>query len=141
MSSTTLLAEYGTYHRDPRNRICHEIGIPLIVASSFTFLGLLKIGPANSGALVGAAVLAYYAFVNIRLALIAAVAFVALYALGNVMIWPLAIAAFAAGWVLQFVGHKFEGKSPAFLKNGLHLLIGPLWIVSMLFQQKTKSSA
>jgi len=36
---------------------------------------------------------------------------------------------FILGWILQFVGHGvFEKKSPAFLKNVAHVLIGPLWI-------------
>ena len=36
---------------------------------------------------------------------------------------------FALGWILQGVGHAFyEKKSPAFLRNVLHMLIGPLWV-------------
>jgi uncharacterized membrane protein YGL010W len=46
---------------------------------------------------------------------------------------PLPAAAFPAifvgGWALQFLGHKFEGKSPAFLRNLLHFLVGPAWIL------------
>ena len=40
------------------------------------------------------------------------------------------IVMFVGGWALQFLGHYYEGKKPAFLKNGLHLLIGPLWILN-----------
>lgn len=96
-----LLAEYGTYHRDPRNRICHEFGIPLIVLR-----------------LVGAK------------ALTAIVVLVALYFLSWYVSWPLAIGLFVIGWVLQFVGHIYEGKRPAFTTNLVHLLIGPLWILA-----------
>ena len=36
----------------------------------------------------------------------------------------------AAGWVLQFIGHGvYEKRSPAFVRNLVHLLIGPLWIL------------
>lgn len=43
-------------------------------------------------------------------------------------------AMFAGGWILQFVGHGvFEKKSPAFLTNVAHLLIGPLWWFTKLF--------
>lgn len=139
MTSEMLLAEYATYHRDPRNLICHEIGIPLIVASIFGFLEHAKMGPTDLGAIIGVAVLLYYASVNVRLALFTVVAFVALYALGSLMTWPIALAVFVVGWILQFVGHKYEGKSPAFLKNAMHLLIGPLWIVSMLVPQKVNA--
>jgi uncharacterized membrane protein YGL010W len=40
---------------------------------------------------------------------------------------------FVLGWIFQGVGHYyFEKRSPAFLKNLTHLLIGPLWIFSKL---------
>ena len=54
------------------------------------------------------------------------------YLLAVVTPWPAGVAAFVAGWILQLVGHRYEGRKPAFLTNGVHLLIGPLWIVSHL---------
>ncbi len=38
-----LMAEYDEQHSDPRNRVCHQIGIPLIAASfpvGATIIGL-----------------------------------------------------------------------------------------------------
>ena len=43
--------------------------------------------------------------------------------------WRWAFAVFVVGWVLQFVGHAIEGNQPAFLKNPVYLLIGPLWLL------------
>ena len=43
--------------------------------------------------------------------------------------WRWALALFVAGWILQFVGHWIEGNQPAFFRNPVYLLIGPLWIV------------
>jgi uncharacterized membrane protein YGL010W len=37
---------------------------------------------------------------------------------------------FVGGWALQFLGHKFEGKKPAFLDDLASLLIGPLFIAT-----------
>ncbi len=37
---------------------------------------------------------------------------------------------FAAGWVVQFVGHFFEGKKPAFVDDLVGLLIGPLFVTA-----------
>jgi uncharacterized membrane protein YGL010W len=34
---------------------------------------------------------------------------------------------FVAGWVLQFVGHAFEGKPPEFLQDWRFLLVGVRW--------------
>lgn len=43
--------------------------------------------------------------------------------------WRLALALFVGGWILQFVGHFIEGNQPAFLRNPVYLLIGPLWFL------------
>ena len=43
--------------------------------------------------------------------------------------WRWALALFVFGWILQFVGHAIEGNQPAFMKNPIYLLIGPLWLL------------
>lgn len=43
--------------------------------------------------------------------------------------WRWALGMFVIGWILQFVGHAIEGNQPAFLKNPVYLLVGPLWLV------------
>lgn len=41
---------------------------------------------------------------------------------------------FFVGWVLQFIGHYFEGKKPAFVDDLIGLAIGPLFVlVELLF--------
>jgi uncharacterized membrane protein YGL010W len=39
---------------------------------------------------------------------------------------------FVFGWVLQFIGHAFEGKAPSFFSDPRFLLIGPLWFVKKI---------
>jgi uncharacterized membrane protein YGL010W len=39
---------------------------------------------------------------------------------------------FVFGWVLQFIGHAFEGKAPSFFSDPTFLLIGPLWFVKKI---------
>jgi uncharacterized membrane protein YGL010W len=39
---------------------------------------------------------------------------------------------FVFGWILQFVGHAFEGKMPSFFSDPRFLLVGPMWLVRML---------
>ena len=41
--------------------------------------------------------------------------------------WVLPLAMFVAGWVLQFVGHIFEGKPPEFFHDWRFLLVGLRW--------------
>jgi uncharacterized membrane protein YGL010W len=39
---------------------------------------------------------------------------------------------FVFGWILQFVGHAFEGKAPSFFSDPTYLLIGPMWFVKKI---------
>jgi uncharacterized membrane protein YGL010W len=42
-------------------------------------------------------------------------------------LWFLALALFVIGWILQFIGHAFEGKPPEFLSDWRFLLVGVRW--------------
>ncbi|MBV8081521.1 MAG: DUF962 domain-containing protein [Candidatus Eremiobacteraeota bacterium] len=132
-------AEYAAYHTDRRNLICHEIGIPLIVWALFSLLELVKFGPIDLAMVVGALVIIFYLRLDVRLALIALLAFAVLYIAGRFTPWPLALGAFVVGWIFQFVGHGYEGKKPAFFTNLVHLLVGPLWIVSLAMPRTSKA--
>ena len=148
-SGSRLFAEYGAYHRDRRNLICHEIGIPLIVLGIVALLRLVPVWISFlSTTLAGAALLAlvfYYSAVFMRehtaAVFIAALGLWVIYVVSAYVTWPYAIGAFVAGWVFQFVGHAYEGKSPAFLTNLLHLLVGPLWVASHLVPSSASSSS
>ncbi len=41
--------------------------------------------------------------------------------------WSVPLILFVAGWVLQFIGHYFEGKPPEFFKDWRFLLVGLRW--------------
>ncbi|HET6976519.1 MAG TPA: DUF962 domain-containing protein [Pyrinomonadaceae bacterium] len=43
--------------------------------------------------------------------------------------WRWALRLFIVGWILQFIGHAIEGNQPAFFKNPVYLLVGPLWVL------------
>lgn len=40
---------------------------------------------------------------------------------------PIGISLFVFGWVLQFIGHAFEGKAPSFFRDPRFLLVGAAW--------------
>jgi uncharacterized membrane protein YGL010W len=42
-------------------------------------------------------------------------------------LWPYALALFALGWILQLVGHMFEGKPPEFFSDWRFLFVGVRW--------------
>ena len=43
--------------------------------------------------------------------------------------WRWALGLFVVGCVFQFVGPASEGNSPAFFRNPVYLLVGPLWLL------------
>lgn len=132
-------AEYASYHADRRNLVCHEVGIPLIVWAIFSLLELVRIGPIDLAAIFGTLIILFYLSLDVRLGLVAIVAFAVLYVAGRYTPWPLAVIAFVVGWILQFVGHGYEGKKPAFFTNVIHLLVGPLWICSLLVRRERRT--
>jgi uncharacterized membrane protein YGL010W len=41
--------------------------------------------------------------------------------------WKALAAMFVGGWILQFIGHAFEGKPPEFFKDWRFLFVGLRW--------------
>lgn len=129
-SLSRLFEDYASYHRHPMNKLCHYLGIPLIV---FTLVGLLwKLSPAVAAVVALAAVL-YDLKLSVRLTLPFAI-FLMLSAAGAPGLpAPVLWVGFLLGWALQFAGHfVYEKKAPAFLENLRQLLVGPLWIIESL---------
>jgi uncharacterized membrane protein YGL010W len=127
---TRLFEDYASYHRHPANKLCHYIGIPLIV---FTLVGLLwKASPAVAVVVALAAVL-YDLTLSIRLTLpfagVVGLSAAAAPPLPATLLWS----GFLFGWALQFAGHFiYEKKSPAFFQNLRQLLVCPIWILGSL---------
>lgn len=46
--------------------------------------------------------------------------------------WIVPVTLFVLGWLLQFIGHWFEGKPPEFFKDWRFLLVGLRWWAAKL---------
>jgi uncharacterized membrane protein YGL010W len=129
------LVEYTGAHRVAANEACHFIGIPSIIAGAATLLGALPLFRVDAvtvtpAELVAFAIVVFYLVSARLLGLITSVIFVALVTLGRALPLVAGLALFFGGWALQFVGHAvYEKTKPAFLRNLLHLLVGPAWLV------------
>lgn len=123
-----LSEDYGSYHKSRGNRVTHMIGIPLIV------LAIVRWTQIGSPLPWAAIVLPLYLIWAPGLALAMAALLAAMSWLAPLMSAAAVWACFVLGWILQFAGHKlYESRSPAFMKNLLHLLVGPLWILGEAF--------
>lgn len=131
-----LFADYAAYHQTSGNKAFHRLGIPMIMLSligMLTHVTLFDIATVRYDAamLLIAAATAYYFVVEWRLAMgMLVVSIVFYFAAAAIPFW-INVALFVLGWILQFIGHSvFEKKQPAFFRNFVHLLIGPLWILN-----------
>lgn len=139
---TPLLVQYARYHRDPRNIATHFAGIPLIVFAVAALLAGLRLpvaGSVVSGDLIAYALATLWylrqgrsAVVLVTIAVIGAFV-AAAHPLGqaSTATWlGVGLGSFVVGWVLQFVGHFWEGRKPAFVDDLRGLLVGPLFVVA-----------
>src|SRR5437868_9941185 len=110
------MATYAAYHQDARNKATHFIGVPVIVLSLFIPLAWLRVGEVSGGMIVAAVLVVYYLLLDVPLAL-AMLAVFALLAwigeriamMGALAGWSWFAGLFIGGWILQLVGHVFEG--------------------------------
>ncbi|SHN06037.1 Uncharacterized membrane protein YGL010W [Pseudomonas asturiensis] len=137
------LSQYASYHRDSRNIVTHFIGIPLIVLAVAVLLsrpgwavGGLWVSPA---ALVALASTVFYLRLDRVLGVVmAALLLLCIWAGANLaqqttMVWLSAgVGLFVIGWIIQFIGHYYEGRKPAFIDDVTGLIIGPLFVVAEL---------
>lgn len=135
------LAQYAAYHRDRRNIVSHFIGIPMIVLSIAVLLsrpglevGGLLLAPATMLALASAV---FYLRLDLRFGLLmSALLALSLWAAAGLAAgstaswlgWGLGL--FLVGWVIQFVGHWYEGRKPAFVDDLMGLVVGPLFVAA-----------
>jgi uncharacterized membrane protein YGL010W len=140
-SLTDQLAHYAAYHRDRRNIATHFIGIPLIVVAVATLLArpAVQFGgwPLSVATVVTLLTVLYYLRLDLRFGAAMAVVMGAALALGQTLaaqstaVWLAAgIGLFVVGWVIQFVGHVYERRKPAFVDDLIGLIIGPLFVVT-----------
>lgn len=131
---------YAGFHRDPRNILTHVFGVPLIVFAVAVILSKPRfifidqwVTPAYFAAAFAAL---FYLRLNILTGLILT-AYLALCvylgaqisAMGWIAWLSFGIGLFIFGWILQFIGHHYEGKKPAFVDDLSGLLQGPLFLV------------
>ena len=130
-----LLAHYGESHQHPVNERIHFIAIPLIMLS---LIGLIFcIHPALAYAFMAASMV-YYARLSsvflMAMGVWSALLLALVHAMGDARLL-LCVAIFVGAWVLQFIGHKLEGKKPSFFEDVQYLWVGPLFVLRPLLQK------
>ena len=133
--------DYEQYHKHKTNKLCHNLGVPLVM---FSLLGLLAqvvlwspMGELGTEALfridLGMIVFLWGSIFAIRTDFRLSIPFILFTALNYLVARHLHLGILIAlqvlGWVFQLVGHyAYEKKSPAFLTTLSHLFVGPMWV-------------
>jgi uncharacterized membrane protein YGL010W len=142
-----LLDEYADHHRDHRNKVIHWWCVPIISLCTVGLLWSVPLVPeagawCNLGVALLCLAMVYYVLLSPRLAL-GMLVMCALIAVICGIVWTWSVSAlrigcgvlFVLAWIAQFLGHKREGKKPAFLKDVQFLLIGPLWLIAQIMRR------
>jgi uncharacterized membrane protein YGL010W len=136
------LDSYAAYHRDPRNKLTHFFGVPLVTFSLFLALSWFRFRftpdlPLSAATLFYLVVLIYYLRLDWSIALLQVPFTLALLLIADrVALWPLGASiavfagAFAGGWIIQLVGHAIEGKRPALVDNLSQVFNAPLFLTA-----------
>src|SRR5690242_17796662 len=138
------MAFYAAYHQDARNKATHFVGVPVIILSLFIPLAWPRIDaggmPLTAAMLFAVVVLAYYFILDFFLGLAMAVLTLALVWLGHQIAalgagpgWAWFAVLFVGGWILQLVGHAYEGRRPALTDNFFQIFVAPIFLCAEIF--------
>lgn len=136
------LAMYAAYHRDIRNQLTHHVGVPmivfsLIVAASTVPLLALEAGVITLATALMTVLLLLYIIGSPLVGTIAVIIYGTLLFFGEKIalqgtenaLW-VALALFVLGWIIQFIGHIFEGRKPALFDNALQIFMAPAFLIA-----------
>lgn len=140
--------EYSQSHQNSFNKAIHWLAVPIIY---LTVLGMLWQIPMpfslfaqqeiTWSLIVAVPVLMFYFNLSFSIGL----GMTLFTTLGVILIrwldqnvstdiWLISLLLFVVMWVLQFIGHKVEGKKPSFFQDLQFLLIGPAWLLGFIYR-------
>lgn len=134
-----LLTLYGESHQNRTNIAIHAVAVPAIYLVSLGLLWsvpvpeILKQTDVTWAHIFVLPVLYYYFRLSgpigaaMTILTISCFTVIELIAFSPIPVWQCCLFLFVVMWILQFVGHKIEGKKPSFFDDIRFLLVGPAW--------------
>lgn len=136
------MSMYTAYHRDERNQLTHHIGVPLIVFSLLVLsanVTVFTLGTVSFtlAALLMSALLFLYIYCAPLVGTVAVIFYGVLLLLAEIVVlggdgqhYAVFGVCFVVGWIIQFVGHGFEGRRPALFDNLLQIFVAPAFLIA-----------
>lgn len=140
-----LIYHYGESHQNKTNILIHAIAVPSIYFVTIALIWSIPVPEFIAKynitlAHIAAIPTLWYYFklsgpIGAAMTILTILSFGAINFLANaqllvengISVWQFALALFVIMWILQFVGHKIEGKKPSFFEDLRYLLVGPAW--------------
>lgn len=133
------LADYGESHQHPINQKIHQVAVPgiflSVVGLVWSIPSINLLGTTVNWVWVAAMpIWVFYFRLSLSVFLmmlgftLACISLIWSLDLMQLPVFLISLTSFASLWLLQFIGHKIEGKRPSFLDDLVYLLIGPIWV-------------
>ncbi|HVG62090.1 MAG TPA: Mpo1-like protein [Hyalangium sp.] len=136
-----LFDDYYSSHQHPTNRLTHKVAIPVIVLHVVAMLDWVRLvslpvipgGALTLGMVAWLLATVWYLRADLKLGLIVSAGTALCFPIGRMLpVWAV-IAIAVGGWLIQLAGHAvWEKRSPSFLNNLVHALVGPMFFVALL---------
>tara|TARA_B110000902_G_scaffold228880_1_gene269307 strand:- start:2838 stop:3332 length:495 start_codon:yes stop_codon:yes gene_type:complete len=153
-----LINEYGESHQNKTNKLIHWLCVPSIFFSIVALVWCIPLGPLENISIKNYKyinwatisiffVFIYYFMLSPKLTIGMVIFSILCLFLTNwienkiltdnldISLWIISVSIFVFSWIIQFIGHKIEGKKPSFLKDVQFLLIGPVWLMHFIYQK------
>lgn len=136
------IAMYTSYHRDARNKATHFFGVPMIAVSLLLPMALVPFFAVGGytvslATLFAVAVMLFWIALDPPFGVPTSILFVPALWLaawlpgqGAVALWVTFAVLFVGGWIIQLIGHAFEGRKPALVDNLVQIFIAPVFLVA-----------
>ncbi len=135
------MAGYAAYHQNPKNKLTHFFGVPMVYYSPLIPIGWIRFELAGLDLslawILFFIVILWYFTLDITLASIMTIISIPIVTLcDNIskLPWQESLTIFLLvkiiGWIIQLLGHYFEGRRPALVDNLLQALMAPLFLIA-----------
>lgn len=149
-SADQWFSEYGESHRNHVNEVIHWICVPVIFHSVMGFIWSIPVPELLRSAVpwfnwalpvvIGALAFYFRLSASLAIGMLGFMSFCYLLLemqrlLCPFAVWKSSLLLFVAAWIGQFIGHRIEGRKPAFLRDVQFLLIGPAWLLHFIYKK------
>ena len=145
-----LLEEYASFHTHPTNRLINYLCVPLVSFGVLAFVWSIPfphldfLGKYNGFINWASFLVAFVIYYYLRLSpLLSYAILLVLFGLSysitllekNFVLAQVGIVLFVIGNIGQLIGYKKEGRKPAFAQDFKFMLVGPMWLLSLLLKK------